>query len=226
MIKKNLKILIITSVIILLPIVAGLILWNKFPDEIPIHFNAHGVADGWSGKGTAVFANFLAGLLIFYLMFFSAHFAVFHIANIRRIARHGKLAVKHLAKLYRLAVWRKQTEVVSTVFGINRHSFTSKHNTLFLDALLMRFIVVLVPRFPIVTVRGVTRDIVHTPVDLAGKVARNIVVDDFWGVGGKSDGQDVGKPIAASLRKRFDHLFSVVGTVGREPTDENENVTV
>ena len=55
MIKKNLKILIITSVIRLLPIVAGLILWNKFPDEIPIHFNAQGVADGFGGKGLAVF---------------------------------------------------------------------------------------------------------------------------------------------------------------------------
>lgn len=55
MIKKNLKTLIITSVIILLPIIAGLILWEKFPEEVPIHFNAQGVADGWSGKGTAVF---------------------------------------------------------------------------------------------------------------------------------------------------------------------------
>ncbi len=56
MIKKNLKMLIITSVVILLPIVAGLILWNKLPEEVPIHFNAQGVVDGWSGKVTAVFA--------------------------------------------------------------------------------------------------------------------------------------------------------------------------
>lgn len=56
MIKKNLKMMIITSVIILLPIVAGLILWNKLPEEVPVHFNAQGIADGWSGKGTAVFA--------------------------------------------------------------------------------------------------------------------------------------------------------------------------
>ncbi len=56
MIKKNFKMLLITSVITLLPIVPGLILWNKFPDEIPIHFNAQGVADGWGGKGIAVFA--------------------------------------------------------------------------------------------------------------------------------------------------------------------------
>lgn len=55
MIKKNLKLLILTSVIILLPILAGLILWDKLPDEIPVHFNAQGVADGWAGKGFGVF---------------------------------------------------------------------------------------------------------------------------------------------------------------------------
>ncbi len=55
MIKKNLKMMVITSIVILLPIVAGLLLWDKLPEEIPIHFNAQGVVDGWSGKGTAVF---------------------------------------------------------------------------------------------------------------------------------------------------------------------------
>ncbi len=55
MIKKNLKMLMITSLVTLLPIIAGLFLWNKLPDEIPIHFNAQGVADGWGGKGLAVF---------------------------------------------------------------------------------------------------------------------------------------------------------------------------
>lgn len=55
MIKKNLKLLIFTSIIILLPIFAGLILWNKLPDEIPVHFNAQGVADDWAGKGWMVF---------------------------------------------------------------------------------------------------------------------------------------------------------------------------
>ena len=31
MIKKNLKVLIITSIVILLPVMAGLILWNQLP---------------------------------------------------------------------------------------------------------------------------------------------------------------------------------------------------
>lgn len=56
MIKKNLKTLIVTSIIILLPIAAGLILWDKLPEKIPTHFNTQGVADGFSGKPFAVFA--------------------------------------------------------------------------------------------------------------------------------------------------------------------------
>lgn len=56
MIKKNLKTMIITSIIILLPILAGLIIWDKLPEEIPTHFNSQGVADGFSSKPFAVFA--------------------------------------------------------------------------------------------------------------------------------------------------------------------------
>lgn len=62
MIKKNLKVLIITSVIILLPIIAGLILWDKLPEQIATHFNAQGDADGFSSKAFAVF-----GLPVFLL---------------------------------------------------------------------------------------------------------------------------------------------------------------
>lgn len=55
MIKKNLKTLVVTSIVILLPILAGLILRDKLPDEIATHFNAAGVADGFSSKTFAVF---------------------------------------------------------------------------------------------------------------------------------------------------------------------------
>lgn len=56
MIKKNLKLLIVTSVIILLPIVAGLILWNQMPEQIPTHWDSRGEIDGWMPKPLAVFA--------------------------------------------------------------------------------------------------------------------------------------------------------------------------
>ena len=55
MIKKNLKILIITSIVILLPILLGVILWNQLPEQIPSHWNLSGEIDGWSSKPFAVF---------------------------------------------------------------------------------------------------------------------------------------------------------------------------
>lgn len=55
MIKKNLKVLVITSLVILLPILAGLILWNQLPEKMPSHWNAAGEIDGWSSKPFAVF---------------------------------------------------------------------------------------------------------------------------------------------------------------------------
>lgn len=55
MIKKNLKTLIITSIVILLPILAGIILWNQLPDPMPTHWSASGEIDGWSSKSFAVF---------------------------------------------------------------------------------------------------------------------------------------------------------------------------
>ncbi len=55
MIRENKKKLIMTSIIILLPMIAGLILWNTLPDKVPTHWNASGEVDGWSSKAFAVF---------------------------------------------------------------------------------------------------------------------------------------------------------------------------
>jgi len=55
MIKNNKKKLIVSCVIILLPIVVGLLLWNKLPDTVATHWGADGNADGFSSKAMAVF---------------------------------------------------------------------------------------------------------------------------------------------------------------------------
>ena len=55
MLKKYLPKIIITSLIVLLPIVFGLIVWNKLPEQVPTHFGPSGDADGWSSKAFAVF---------------------------------------------------------------------------------------------------------------------------------------------------------------------------
>ena len=54
MIRKNLKVLIITSLVILLPVLVGLCLWNQLPEQIPHHWNAAGEVDGWSSKPMAI----------------------------------------------------------------------------------------------------------------------------------------------------------------------------
>lgn len=53
--KKNSTLLIITSLITLLPILVGILLWNKLPDQMATHFGADGTANGWSSKEFAVF---------------------------------------------------------------------------------------------------------------------------------------------------------------------------
>ena len=55
MIKKNWKHLLITSIVIILPILAGLLLWNQLPEQVPSHWNAAGEVDGWSSKPFFVF---------------------------------------------------------------------------------------------------------------------------------------------------------------------------
>lgn len=52
---KNKKYWLITSAVTLLPMLAGLLLWDKLPDKLPTHFGLDGAADGWGGKTFAVF---------------------------------------------------------------------------------------------------------------------------------------------------------------------------
>ena len=52
---KNKKYWLVTSLVTLLPILLGLLLWNRLPEKLPTHFGIDGAADGWSGKGFAVF---------------------------------------------------------------------------------------------------------------------------------------------------------------------------
>ena len=56
MIKRNVKTLILTSLVLFIPMVIGLILWNRLPEQVPSHWDIHGNIDGWSSKAFAVFA--------------------------------------------------------------------------------------------------------------------------------------------------------------------------
>ena len=53
---KHTKLNIILSCIILVaPMIFGMIVWNKLPESMPIHWGVHGEADRWSSKPFAVF---------------------------------------------------------------------------------------------------------------------------------------------------------------------------
>ena len=55
MIKENKKLLILTTIVILLPVAVGLLLWNRLPEQIPFHWDINGNVDGWSSRAGAVF---------------------------------------------------------------------------------------------------------------------------------------------------------------------------
>lgn len=55
MFKKNKWKLLLTSLMILIPMVVGLLLWEKLPQSIPTHWNVEGEVDGWANKAVAVF---------------------------------------------------------------------------------------------------------------------------------------------------------------------------
>ncbi len=61
-VKKHKLFIIITSIITLLPIVVGVVLWDKLPWEMATHFGSDGTPNDWSPRGFTVF-----GLPIFLL---------------------------------------------------------------------------------------------------------------------------------------------------------------
>ena len=70
MIRKNKWQLIISSVIILLPIVAGLLIWNYLPEQIATHWGVDNGPDRWSSKSFAVFGMPLMLLAVHWICIF------------------------------------------------------------------------------------------------------------------------------------------------------------
>ena len=61
---KNKREIIITTVVCLLPVLAGIYLYNRLPNTIATHWGMNGEADGWSSKAFTVFGlpAMLAGI--------------------------------------------------------------------------------------------------------------------------------------------------------------------
>ena len=73
--KKNLKqlwqehrmLLVITSAIILLQTLVGVLLWDRLPDQIATHFDFHNQPNGWSSKTFTVFGMPLVMLALHWI---------------------------------------------------------------------------------------------------------------------------------------------------------------
>jgi len=60
--KIQWKMLFVTSVVCLFPVLLGIALWDQLPDSIPIHFNFQGEPDNFASKPFAIFG--FAALMI------------------------------------------------------------------------------------------------------------------------------------------------------------------
>ncbi len=71
MIQKNKKQLILSSIIILLPIIIGLIMWNILPENMATHWGLNGEANGWSSRTFAIFAMPVILLIVHWICIFA-----------------------------------------------------------------------------------------------------------------------------------------------------------
>jgi len=93
MLKNYKKQIIITSIVILLPIIIGLILWDQLPDTIATHFDANNEPNGWSSKPFAVF-----GMPVFLL--------AMHLICIFATAADPKMKEKGIqSKIFNMILW-------------------------------------------------------------------------------------------------------------------------
>lgn len=54
MFKKYKIVLVVTSLLVLAPIIVGACIWNRLPEQMAIHWGANGEADGYASRAMAV----------------------------------------------------------------------------------------------------------------------------------------------------------------------------
>lgn len=70
MLRENKRTLIVTSIVTILPILAGVLFWNRLPDLMATHFGIDNEANGFSSKPFAVFGIPLFCLLMLWVLAF------------------------------------------------------------------------------------------------------------------------------------------------------------
>ena len=73
MIRQHKKMILFTSILTLLPVLIGLLLWNRLPDSVATHFGADNQPDGYSSKIFAVFGLPFLILLLHFICVIAAN---------------------------------------------------------------------------------------------------------------------------------------------------------
>ena len=121
--KMNKKLLALTSIVILLPMIWGLIIWPQLPNQIPIHFNVAGQANNFQSKPLAVF-----GLPVFLLLV--------HLFVIFMIGRDPKNRTMN-EKMIKVIYWLIPIVSLSVLYLIYSKALGSTTNpSIFVSALL------------------------------------------------------------------------------------------
>ena len=68
--KTNKKLLLLTSMVILFPMLWGLMIWSQLPNQIPIHFNFAGQPNNFQSKPLVVFGLPIFDLMVHLFMIF------------------------------------------------------------------------------------------------------------------------------------------------------------
>lgn len=89
--KMNLKLMIVTSIVTLLPTLAGLVLWNALPEQLPVHWNMQGEVDGYTPKLMSVIGMPLILLVLHWFAVLVMHADPKH--------------QNHSGKLWQLSFW-------------------------------------------------------------------------------------------------------------------------
>lgn len=71
---KNKFTIIITSVIVLIPMLVGVAFWDALPEQVAIHWGASGEPDGWCSKAFAVYALPLIMVALHWACLFATRF--------------------------------------------------------------------------------------------------------------------------------------------------------
>lgn len=122
MIRNNKWKAIISSLIILLPILVGLILWDKLPSNMATHFTLDGVADGFMGKPFAVFVLPLILLALHWVMLIVTAFDHRHNAQNKKITGITFMIVPIISiftgsVVYAVALgWEAKLEILFPIF--------------------------------------------------------------------------------------------------------------